>query len=194
MLQDPKDEDHLSDIMYENFEKNDCDDEFDIFSLKEDASIISEAQSKDSKYKQRKQKHKKKKSKKNNYSSSDEYDNSKSYKKIRSNSLSFLAAEALNLVLIEELPQDSPNAADDHPVPLPIISDDKFWAEFQEWRRNNPEAYEDWLQNRNNTPNDDQQVPEDNSDDNPPSSKDGFSDEESSELYCIIMMIKYNSK
>ena len=80
-----KDEDHLSDIMYQNFEKNECDDQFDIFSLKEDASIISEAQSNDLKYKQKKQKHKKKKSKKNNYSSSDEYDNSKRYKKIRSN-------------------------------------------------------------------------------------------------------------
>ena len=69
-----KDEDHFSDIMYQNFKKNDCNDEVDIFSLKEDASIISEAQSNYLKYKQRKHKRKKIKSKKNNYSSSEEYD------------------------------------------------------------------------------------------------------------------------
>ena len=61
-------------------------------------------------------------------------------------SLESLAAEALNLVWIENLNQPTTPNAEFIPQPLPLISD-PFWKEFHDWRRDNPEAYQEWLNN-----------------------------------------------
>jgi hypothetical protein len=64
-----------------------------------------------------------------------------------------LALQQLNLIDIQIIAVvDAHNNQHQHEVPIPPTITDPFWREFNDWRRNNPDDYNEWLNNRNQLP------------------------------------------
>jgi hypothetical protein len=64
-----------------------------------------------------------------------------------------LALQQLNLIDIQIIAVVDPyENQNQHEVPIPPTITDPFWREFNDWRRNNPQDYDQWLNNRDQLP------------------------------------------